>query len=237
MTSLQWRHEHNCVSDHQPHDCLLKRLFGRRSKKTSKLRVTGLCTGNSPGTGEFPAQMASNAENVSIWWRHHDIALAWWYWGPVMRSNHSVLSFSDSLFYLNNIVLRIEAEILSFRWKFHRCLHKKLSKLQLLMQQVMKILFWQLQFMKGRCFPNFEALISMLTRIWLFSSWITWCKLYHVIVKRLNGNISTKFSSFAAKEDIIFTRGQFWPSGIVVACVCLCVCVSVRASITSLSAR
>ena len=27
--------------------------------------------GNSPGTGEFPAQMASNAENVSIWWRHH----------------------------------------------------------------------------------------------------------------------------------------------------------------------
>ena len=29
-----------------------------------------LC-GNSPATGEFPAQMASNAENVSIWWRHH----------------------------------------------------------------------------------------------------------------------------------------------------------------------
>ena len=23
--------------------------------------------------GEFPAQMASNAENVSIWWRHHDV--------------------------------------------------------------------------------------------------------------------------------------------------------------------
>ena len=47
-------------------------LFRRRSKKTSKLRVTGLCVGNSPGTGEFPAQMASNAENVSIWWRHHE---------------------------------------------------------------------------------------------------------------------------------------------------------------------
>ena len=27
--------------------------------------------GNSPGTGEFPAQMATNAENVSISWRHH----------------------------------------------------------------------------------------------------------------------------------------------------------------------
>ena len=70
--SLQWRHnEHDSVSNHQPHDCLLNRLFRRRSKKTSKLRVTSHCLGNSPGTGEFPAQMASNAENVSIWWRHH----------------------------------------------------------------------------------------------------------------------------------------------------------------------
>ena len=47
------------------------RLFRRRPKKTSKLCVTGLCAGNSPVTGEFPAQMASNAENVPIWWRHH----------------------------------------------------------------------------------------------------------------------------------------------------------------------
>ena len=42
------------------------------SKKTLKLRVTGLCQGNSPVTSEFPAQMASKAENVSIWWRHHE---------------------------------------------------------------------------------------------------------------------------------------------------------------------
>ena len=72
--SLLWRHNgRDSVSNHQPHDCLLNRLIRRRSKKTSKLRVTGLCAGNSPGTGEFPAQMASNAENVSIWWRHHDL--------------------------------------------------------------------------------------------------------------------------------------------------------------------
>ena len=63
------------VSNHQPDDCLLNRLFRRRSKKTSTLRVTGPCAGNSPGTGEFSAQMASNAENVFIWWRHH--ALPW----------------------------------------------------------------------------------------------------------------------------------------------------------------
>ena len=48
------------------------------SKKTSKLRVTGLCVGNSPVTGEFPAQRASNAENVSISWRHHDIYSGNW---------------------------------------------------------------------------------------------------------------------------------------------------------------
>ena len=59
------------ISKHQPHDCLLNRLFRRRSKKKSKLRVTGLWAGKSPGTGEFTAQMASNAETVSIWWRHH----------------------------------------------------------------------------------------------------------------------------------------------------------------------
>ena len=54
---LQWRHnERDGVSNYQRLDCLLKRLFRRRLKKTSKLRVTGLCDGNSPVIGEFPAQ-------------------------------------------------------------------------------------------------------------------------------------------------------------------------------------
>ena len=71
--TLQWRHnESHDVTDHQPHDCLLKRLFRGRSKKTSKFCVTGLSEGNSPMTGEFPAQRASNAENASIWWLHHE---------------------------------------------------------------------------------------------------------------------------------------------------------------------
>ena len=70
--TLRWRHNgHGGVWNHQPYHCLLNRLVRRRSNKTSKLRITGLCAGNSPGAGEFPAQMASNAENVSIWWRHH----------------------------------------------------------------------------------------------------------------------------------------------------------------------
>ena len=72
--TLQWHHNgRDSISNNQPHHCFLNRLFRRRSKKTSKRRVSGLCEGNSPGTGEFPTQRASNAENVSIWWRHHDM--------------------------------------------------------------------------------------------------------------------------------------------------------------------
>ena len=47
-----------------------------RSEKTSTLRATGLCVGNSPVAGKFSAQMVSNAENVAIWWRHHDWVIA-----------------------------------------------------------------------------------------------------------------------------------------------------------------
>ena len=54
-------------------------VYSRRiSKKTSKLRVTGLCARNSPVIGEFPAQSATNAENVSIWWRHRDKGVAYY---------------------------------------------------------------------------------------------------------------------------------------------------------------
>ena len=53
--SLHWRHnDHDGASNHQPHGCLLNRLFGRISKKTSKLRVTCLCAGNSPGPVNSP---------------------------------------------------------------------------------------------------------------------------------------------------------------------------------------
>ena len=89
--TLQWRHNGlDGVSNHQFHHCLLSRLFGRRSKKTSKLCVTGLCAGNSPGTGEFQAQGASNAENVSIWWRHHNWSNRDRYWENTSTKHDSV---------------------------------------------------------------------------------------------------------------------------------------------------
>ena len=91
--TLQWRHNgRDGVLNHQSHDCLLNHLYRRRSKKTQKLRVTGLCAGNSPVTGEFPAQMASNAENVSIWWRHYEMQFLQWKLGYFDSSFNKVCS-------------------------------------------------------------------------------------------------------------------------------------------------
>ena len=95
---LQRRHnELHGISNHQHRDCLLSRLFRCRSKKTSKLCVTALCEGNSPVTGEFPAQRASNAENVSIWWRHHVLYVYAFYFPGLMGPSTLLicLSFLD----------------------------------------------------------------------------------------------------------------------------------------------
>ena len=100
ICQLQWHHnERDGVSNHRRFDCLLNRLFSRRPKKTSKLRVTGLCEGNSRLTGEFPTQRASNAENVSIWWRYHLMREAFFgtwvgllYWDPFIIVKSQQLS-------------------------------------------------------------------------------------------------------------------------------------------------
>ena len=68
--ALHWHNEHDGIPNHWCLHCLLNCWFRRKSKKTSKLRVTGLCEGNSPVTVYFPAQKANNVENVSIW-RHY----------------------------------------------------------------------------------------------------------------------------------------------------------------------
>ena len=72
-SSLPWYHnELAAVSNHQPHECLFNRFFHAQIKENIKApRHWPLC-GNSPMTSEFPAQRASYAENVYIWWRHYD---------------------------------------------------------------------------------------------------------------------------------------------------------------------
>ena len=73
--ALRWRHNgYDSVSNHQPHDCLLNRLFRRRSKKhqssaslsfvwgihrdrwipRTKGQLRGKCVGNSPGPVNSP---------------------------------------------------------------------------------------------------------------------------------------------------------------------------------------
>ena len=96
-----------------------------------------LC-GEFTGTGEFPAQRASYAENVSIWWRHHGSDKSrntcneteiWLFW----RHFHH---FLHRKCWMNTYT---ETEMLSFWWNLQHVLHWKLSKWKLSVQPVIKI--------------------------------------------------------------------------------------------------
>ena len=64
---LQWRHnERDGVINPRRLDCLLNRLFRRRTKKTSKLGVTGPCEVYSPVNDDFPTKRVNNAEMFSF---------------------------------------------------------------------------------------------------------------------------------------------------------------------------
>ena len=93
-TSLLWRHNwHNGVSNHQPHDCLLSHLFKRRSKKTSKLRVTGLCV-NSPHKG-LVTRKSFPFDDVIIWddYRNHVIRIHWSYYCAMTDNKYFYVRF------------------------------------------------------------------------------------------------------------------------------------------------
>ena len=96
---LHWRHnDHDGVSNHQPHGCLLNRLFRRRSKKTSKLRVTGLCVGNSPGPVNSPHK------------------------GPVTRK---MFPFDDVIMSTVEVRACMSNYSHSFMWAYWFCIHVK----------------------------------------------------------------------------------------------------------------
>ena len=106
---LQWRHnERDGIWNHKRFDCLLNRLFKHRTKKASKLRVTVLCEGNSPATGEFPAQRSSNAEIFSIWWRHHN-----------ENSFGKLAMCSETVHSIVKIIKRYLSLICSYPLKYH----------------------------------------------------------------------------------------------------------------------
>ena len=110
MFSLQWRHdERNSVSNHRRPDCLRNRLFTRWTKKSSKLRATGLREGNSPDQW-IPGQSVSNAENVSIWWRYYVMTRYIWYWQAIKLQSQSLVCgnryWGNFPVYANNLILR-----------------------------------------------------------------------------------------------------------------------------------
>ena len=75
--SLWSRHDETTATQITGISIVYSTVSSGADKKKSKLRVTGLCEGNSPVTREFPSLRASNAENVFISWRHHDNAQVW----------------------------------------------------------------------------------------------------------------------------------------------------------------
>ena len=85
--ALHLRHsERDGVSNHRRLDCVLNRLFRRRSKKTSKLRVTGLGEGNPRVTGGFPhkwpvTRKICSSDDVIMEWAYKGVGWGGWKWG------------------------------------------------------------------------------------------------------------------------------------------------------------
>ena len=114
--ALHWRHnDHDGVSNHQPHGCLLSRLFRRRSKKTSKLLVTGLCVGNSPGPVNSPhkgpvTRKMFPFDDVIMWKLyklHHffrkDCHVIWWHTLELLGRIISTISTRELWGFYRNI--------------------------------------------------------------------------------------------------------------------------------------
>ena len=121
--SLRWRHSGcDSVSNHQPHDCLLNRLFRRRSKKTSKLRVTGLFfvrgihrgPVNSPHKWPVTRKMFPFDDVIMYWC--HCVYVTWW---EKLMYFHSIKTPSCGIF----------LHWKTFIWNFPQtCKHKKNTK-------------------------------------------------------------------------------------------------------------
>ena len=103
-------------------DCLLNRLFRRWSKKTSKLLVTGLCKGNPPVTSGFPSQRASNTENVSIWWRHHE-CIIWLRSNKIARNVPMLMmTFGHSHWWRHRTDREVKWKVITWRKNGDHCL-------------------------------------------------------------------------------------------------------------------
>ena len=78
--------------------------------------LTGLSVGNSPVTGEFPTGRASNAENVSIWWRHHEAyntAVTWQNYTKLINTCYSLDIHKKMSMFICTIIGKCYVNIIS----------------------------------------------------------------------------------------------------------------------------
>ena len=137
-TTLQWRHnEHNGISNHQHLDCLLNHLFCHRSKKTSKVHITGLCEGYPLVTGGFPSQKASNMENIFIWWHHHEGFVWFWLQFQIVRFMWLISPYSSVTCVSMKTSIRVQCMSLNknhtYIWQLCNALHRTKSRSQCFM--------------------------------------------------------------------------------------------------------
>ena len=84
-------------------------------KENIKAPCHWLLCGYSPTTGEVSAQKASNAENVSIWWRNHQV-----FWAATLRKGRALIDLNRAF----NIVLKHTLTVSEYDYFFLRFPHK-----------------------------------------------------------------------------------------------------------------
>ena len=146
-------YKRNGGSNHRQIDCVINNLFTLKSKDISKLHITSILSAGPLVNGEFFSQSDSNARNISIAWRHHDmrsrvilnhVTTLRWKWTSLHKS--LILIYSDTC----NIAKNNQPE--AQRWMFvkpcsARNIKRALSPIQDIrgMQDQMKIfviLYW-----------------------------------------------------------------------------------------------
>ena len=111
----------DAISNHQRLDCLLNRLFRGRSKKTSKLRVTGLCGGKPLVTDGFPSQRAMQLSRKMF--PFDDVISCPTFWESRHLSGESQLKWHKSKHFLSLCFQRcfIERYVsMNYRYNIHR---------------------------------------------------------------------------------------------------------------------
>ena len=127
---LQWRHNgRDSVSNHQPHDCVLNRLFRRRSEKTSKLRVTGHLCGELTSPRWIPrtnGQLRGKCFHLmtSCWHRLEIVGKVWW------AIYKSLKKWVETIHQGRHHPLRLQSKltIMKILWTWLIAFHEKMTR-------------------------------------------------------------------------------------------------------------